>query len=250
MSRRPLRVALLRLIPLLLLLVLIALISPLTLVLLLGLSIAAFLLVLPILRKRGPQPPVYRRPHRQFPPPGLLSQEQRRKQQWLLLIGFLLGTPISRLPLLSESSAATLQQIPLLRRLTKRCQLHSLPAGILLSLLVLLLLFDDTLVCYGRYLFSLVFGVLTGYGYKLTRIISSYLVVVLGFAALYYVIGHLAPLETLTFSFISFHGYGFFPGNNVLLSKPMAVLAIIEAAIGFFIEVCFIAACISRFIQR
>jgi hypothetical protein len=113
-----------------------------------------------------------------------------------------------------------------------------------------LLLFDDTLVCYGRYVFSLLFGFFAGYGYKPARIISSYLVVVFGFAGLYSIFGHLAPLETLAFSLISFHGHGFFPVNTVLLDKPIAILAIIEAVIGLLIEICFITACIFRFIER
>ena len=249
-SKHPLKSALIKLVPLLFVLTLIALLNSLALVLLLGLCLVAILAVLPILRKRGPQPPQYRHQHRQVPPPGLLSQEQRRRQQWLLLLGFLLGTPKSRLPLLMGSPTVALQQIPLLRRFSKRWQAHSLPIGILLSFLLLLLLFDDTLVCYGRYIFSLVLSLLTGYGYKPARILSWYLVVVFGFAGFYIIFGHLAPFEALIFSLTSFHGRGLFPGNNHYLVNSVAMIAIIEGVIGLFLEICLIATYLWRLVQK
>ncbi len=249
-SKHPLKSALIKLVPLLFVLTLIALLNSLALVLLLGLCLVAILAVLPILRKRGPQPPQYRHQHRQVPPPGLLSQEQRRRQQWLLLLGFLLGTPKSRLPLLMGSPTVALQQIPLLRRFSKRWQAHSLPIGILLSFLLLLLLFDDTLVCYGRYIFSLVLSLLTGYGYKPARILSWYLVVVFGFAGFYIIFGHLAPFESLIFSLTSFHGRGLFPGNNHYLVNSVAMIAIIEGVIGLFLEICLIATYLWRLVQK
>ena len=249
-SKHPLKSALIKLVPLLFVLTLIALLNSLALVLLLGLCLVAILAVLPILRKRGPQPPQYRHQHRQVPSPGLLSQEQRRRQQWLLLLGFLLGTPKSRLPLLMGSPTVALQQIPLLRRFSKRWQAHSLPIGILLSFLLLLLLFDDTLVCYGRYIFSLVLSLLTGYGYKPARILSWYLVVVFGFAGFYIIFGHLAPFEALIFSLTSFHGRGLFPGNNHYLVNSVAMIAIIEGVIGLFLEICLIATYLWRLVQK
>ncbi|HEY6284436.1 MAG TPA: pentapeptide repeat-containing protein [Ktedonobacteraceae bacterium] len=249
-SRHPLMSALVKLVPLLFVLTLIGLLNSLALVLLLGLCVVAILAVLPILRKRGPQPPQYRRQHRQVPPPGLLSQEQRRRQQWLLLLGFLLGTPKPGLPLLMGSPTVALQQIPLLRRFSKRWQAHSLPVGILLSFLLLLLLFDDTLVCYGRYIFSLALSLLTGYGYKPARILSWYLVVVFGFAGLYIIFGHLAPFEALIFSLTSFHGRGLFQGNNHYLGDSVAMIAIIEGVIGLFLEICLIATYLWRLVQK
>ncbi len=246
-SRHPLTSALVKLIPLLFVLALIALLNPLALVLLFGLCVAAILVVLLIMRKRGPQPPQYKRQHRQLPPPGLLAQEQRRRQQWLLLLGFLLGTPKSRLPLLMGSPTVALQQIPVLRRFSRRWQAHSLPIGILSSFLLLVLLFDDILICYGRYVFSLILSLLTGYGYKPARILSWYLVVVFCFAGLYSIFGHLAPFEALAFSLTSFHGRGFFTANNLLLGDPEAM---IEAMIGLFLEICFLATFIWRLVQR
>jgi uncharacterized protein YjbI with pentapeptide repeats len=249
-SRHPLTPALVKLVLLLLVLTLIAFLNPLVLLLLLGLCVVAILAVLPILRKRGPQPPQHRRQHRQVPPPGLLSQEQRRRQQWLLLLGFLLGMPESRLSLLMGPPTVALQQIPLLRRFSKRWQAHSLPVGILLSFLLLLLLFDDTLVCYGRYIFSLVLSLLTGYGYKPARILSWYLVVVFGFAGLYIIFGHLAPFEAFIFSLTSFHGRGLFQGNNHYLGDSLAMIAIIEGVIGLFLEICLIVTYVWRVVQK
>ena len=249
-SRHPLKSALVKLVPLLLVLTLIALLNSLALVLLLAIGMVAILAILPILRKRGPQPPQYRHLHRQLPPPGLLSQERRRRQQWLLLLGFLLGTPESRLSLLMGSPTMILQRIPLLRRLSKRWQAHSFPVGILLSLLLLLLLFDDTVMCYGRYFFSLVLSLLTGYGYKPARILLWYIAVVFGFAGLYSIFGHLAPFKSLIFSLTSFHGRGLFLGTNNYLGDSVAMIAIIEGVIGLFLEICLIVTYAWRLVQK
>lgn len=249
-SRHPLRSALVKLIALLFVLVLIALLNPLALVLLFGLCMAAILVVLLIMRKRGPQPPHYKRQQMQLPPPGLLSQKQRRRQQWLLLLGFLLGTPKSHLPLFMGSPTIAMQQIPLLRRFSKRWLADSLPTSILASVLLLVLLFDDILICYGRYVFSLMLSLLTGYGYKPARILFWYLLVVFCFAGLYSIFGHLAPFEALAFSLTSFHGRGFFTANNLLLGDPKAMIAMIEAMIGLFLEICFLATFIWRLAQR
>ena len=250
LSRHPLKSAFVKLVPLLLVLTVIALINSLVLVLMLGLCMVAILAILPILRKRGPQPPQYKHLHRQVPPPGLLSQEQRRRQQWLLLLGFLLGTPESGLSLLMGSPTIVLQQIPLLRRLSKRWQAHSFPIGMLLYSLLLLLLFDDTVVCYGRYFFSLVLSLLTGYGYKPARILLWYIVVVFGFAGLYSIFGHLAPFDSLIFSLTSFHGRGLLLGTNHYLGDSVAMIAIIEGGIGLFLEICLIVTYVWRLVQK
>jgi uncharacterized protein YjbI with pentapeptide repeats len=249
-SRHPLTSALFKLIPFLLVLALVAILNPLALLFLFGLSLMAILAVLRILHKRGPQPPQYKRQHRQVPPPGLLTQEQRRRLQWLLLLGFLLGMPKPRLPLLMGSPKVTLQQIPLLRRFFKRWQAHSLPIGILSSFLVLLLLFDDTLVCYGQFVFSLVLSLLTGYGYKPVRFLLWYIVVVFGFAGLYIIYGHLAPFESLIFSLTSFHGRGLFLETNHYLGDSVAMIAIIEGVIGLLLEICLIVTYVWRLVQK
>jgi hypothetical protein len=111
--------------------------------------------------------------------------------------------------------------------------------------LILLLLFDDTLVCYGRFIFSLFLGVLTGYGYKPWRSFCWYLVVVSGFAALYYMSGHSQLQAAFLLSLTSFHGYGFFVGNPAI-----APAAIAEAVMGLIIEACFVATLIRRFLGK
>ncbi|MFL5702430.1 MAG: pentapeptide repeat-containing protein [Ktedonobacteraceae bacterium] len=248
MSRRPLRSALIRLIPLLLMFLVVALLQPLALIALLALCTLLFLSVLPTMRKRRLRPLQYRRSQRPVPPPGLLSQPQRRRQQWLLLLGFLLGMPKSELPVLLGPPSVALPRVPLLRRLKARWRNHPLPFIVVASFLIPLLLLDDTLVCYGRYLFSLLLDVLTGYGYKPWRSFSWYLVVVFGVAALYYVSGH--PQAAFLLSLTSFHGYGFFVENTHALGSLVSTLAVLEAIIGLIIEVCFIATMTRRFLGK
>jgi hypothetical protein len=53
-----------------------------------------------------------------------------------------------------------------------------------------------------------------------------------GFALAYFAFGHISPLEAFVFSLTSFHGRGFFHGNNIPLSDPRVVLAAFEAVVG------------------
>ncbi len=48
----------------------------------------------------------------------------------------------------------------------------------------------------------------------------------------------------------SFHGRGFFPGNNILLDDPLTVLAAFEALVGLIIKVTFIVTLTQRFFNR
>jgi uncharacterized protein YjbI with pentapeptide repeats len=244
-AQHPVRLALLRLIPALLVLVLIALVQPLILLLILVAAIVATLAILPILRKRGRHPPEYGRSQQLLPPPGLQSQQQRRRHQWLILLGFLLGMPEDRLPLLLKSPQLALQQVPLLQRLEVR---RPALASALSALLILLLLFDDTVTGCGRIIISLFLYAVTGFGYKLMRCLAWYLVIVLGCAALYLALGHQQPLAALAFSLASFHGRAFFTG--VFSGSPAAVLAGIESIVGLIIEVTFIGSCLQRFSGR
>ncbi len=103
---------------------------------------------------------------------------------------------------------------------------------------------------FGRYLFSEFLDLLAGYGYKPWRSFMAYLIVIIGFAASYYVIGqivgpHLSPVGSVVFSMTSFHGRGFFPGG-IKLDDPLTVLAAIEAFVGLLIEVTFIATLTQR----
>src|SRR5260221_12585110 len=108
---------------------------------------------------------------------------------------------------------------------------------------------------FRQYLFSLFLNLLTGYGYKPGRSFLAYLLVITGFATTYYIIGHtvgpaLSPLGAFVFSMTSFHGRGFFPGNNISLDDPLTVLAAFEALVGLVIEVTFIATLTQRFFNR
>ena len=248
--RHPLALALVRLSPLLFLLLLLVVLKPLVPLVLLAGCLAAFLAVLPAMRKRKQHPPLYRRAHRQLPPPGLLPQRQRRGQQWLLLMGFVLGTPESRLPLLLKSPAVALQQVPFIRRVRERFGGRSLPVITAASLLLLLLLLDDAMLCYGRYVFSCLLDALTGYGYKPARSLFWYLIVVLGFAALYAAFGHVPAQEALIFSLASFHGGGFFAGGGGCFGIPALAPAAVEAAIGLIIEISFVASWIHRLCEK
>jgi len=104
----------------------------------------------------------------------------------------------------------------------------------------------------GAYLFSWFLYLIAGYGYKPSRSFLAYLFVITGFATFYYLLGHtvgpgLSPLEAFVFSMTSFHGRGFFPGNNIALDNPLTVLAAFEALVGLLVEVTFIATLTRRF---
>jgi uncharacterized protein YjbI with pentapeptide repeats len=104
---------------------------------------------------------------------------------------------------------------------------------------------------FGQYLFSGFLDLLAGYGYRPGRSIFWYLVIIFGFALTYYALGQLSlyPPDALVFSLTSFHGRGFFPGlgNEASLHNPLVMLAAIEAVVGLFIEISFIATFTKRF---
>jgi hypothetical protein len=113
----------------------------------------------------------------------------------------------------------------------------------------------------GAYAFSWFLFVLAGYGYRPIRTLFWYLATIAGFTVLYMQVtagwlpfGVLAPssltnlpwYEALILSVSSFHGRGFFqPLRN--LGDPVAALAAIEAVLGLFIEISFIATFTQRF---
>ena len=104
-------------------------------------------------------------------------------------------------------------------------------------------------------IFSWFLFLIAGYGYRPSRSFLAYLLVISGFATAYYLLGHtvgpaLSPLGALVFSMTSFHGRGFFPGNNVSLDDPLTVLAALEALVGLIIEVTFIATLTQRLFNR
>lgn len=102
---------------------------------------------------------------------------------------------------------------------------------------------------FGAYIFSWFLDILAGYGYKPGRSLLIYILMIAGFATGYYLIGHLPPPEALIFSVTSFHGRGFFPGPFTL-DNPVTGLAAVEAVVGLFIEISFIATFTQRFFGR
>lgn len=106
---------------------------------------------------------------------------------------------------------------------------------------------------FASYFLSLFLNLLAGYGYRPGRSLLWYLVIIFGFATAYFAFGHL-PLfpDALVFSLTSFHGRGFFPslGNETTLHNPLVVLAAIEAVVGLFIEISFIATFTQRFFGK
>jgi hypothetical protein len=102
---------------------------------------------------------------------------------------------------------------------------------------------------FWSYIFSIFLDVLAGYGYKPGRSVIIYLLMIAGFAIGYAVLGHLTLLEALIFSVTSFHGRGFLPGPFTLAS-PVTALAALEAVMGLFIEISFIATFTQRFFGR
>ena len=93
-----------------------------------------------------------------------------------------------------------------------------------------------------RYLFSHSLNLIAGYGYKPGRSFFWYVVMIGGFMIIYMNLGsHLSWGESLVLSLSSFHGRGFFDRTNFHLSDPIAYAAAVEAVIGLFIEISFIA---------
>jgi hypothetical protein len=100
---------------------------------------------------------------------------------------------------------------------------------------------------------------IAGYGYRPLRTLSWYLAVIFGFAVIFFSVGPgvgvpLSPLGALVFSITSFHGRGFFPGgspgHSVTLDDPLTVMAALEAVVGLFIEVSFIATFTQRYFGK
>jgi uncharacterized protein YjbI with pentapeptide repeats len=108
---------------------------------------------------------------------------------------------------------------------------------------------------YPRYLGSMLLWLISGYGYKPFRSFLTYILVVLGFATAYILLGpgagvHFLPLDAAVFSITSFHGRGFMPSEPFTLHSAVAVLAAAEAIIGLVIEITFIATFTQRFFAR
>jgi len=106
---------------------------------------------------------------------------------------------------------------------------------------------------FGRWLFSMLLALMSGYGYRIWRILAAYLLTVSVFALVYFVLGryypphlplHQAFLESIT----AFHGRVFFEQFN--LDTPQIWFTALEAVAGLIIEGVFIAMLIQRFFGR
>ena len=101
--------------------------------------------------------------------------------------------------------------------------------------------------------------IITGYGESIFTILRSYIITIIAFTFVYYVIlnGGIASfqgttvIDALVFSVTSFHGRGFFSAFsvNVTPHDPIAIIAMVEAVLGLFIEVTLIAAFSRRFLE-
>ncbi len=105
-----------------------------------------------------------------------------------------------------------------------------------------------------RLVFSRFLDLIAGYGYKPGRSLLAYVLVIVGFAITYYLIGlaagpQLSPVSAFVLSMTSFHGRGFFPGG-IRLDDPLTGVAAGEALAGLIIEVSFIATFTQRFFGR
>jgi hypothetical protein len=111
---------------------------------------------------------------------------------------------------------------------------------------------------FGAYLFSLLLAALSGYGYRLGRIIIAYGLVVLLFAAGFFFSGGLPgsadlpiqqqALEALQVSLNAIHGRVFF--TSLGLDTLQSWLATTESIVGIVIEGVFVAMLIQRFFGR
>jgi uncharacterized protein YjbI with pentapeptide repeats len=129
---------------------------------------------------------------------------------------------------------------------------------IMRSALSQLYIFFKRLLDYGRYTMWLFLDMLAGYGYKPVRSLLWYMIVISVFALAYHLYGNLPlfPPEAFVYSLTSFHGRGFLPGLPGLehrptsLNDPLVVLAALEAIIGLFIEISFIATFTQRYFGK
>jgi uncharacterized protein YjbI with pentapeptide repeats len=106
---------------------------------------------------------------------------------------------------------------------------------------------------FGSYLFSLLLALLTGYGYRMWRIILAYALVNIIFATLYFILGlttlpHLSWFDALIVSVTAFHGRVFW--TSFLVGSPQVIVAAFEAITGLLFEALFVAMLTQRFFNR
>ncbi|HEV8194844.1 MAG TPA: pentapeptide repeat-containing protein [Ktedonobacterales bacterium] len=111
---------------------------------------------------------------------------------------------------------------------------------------------------YGRGSLSLLLDALTGYGYRLWRIPLAYGIVLLAFAALYFVLGlpqqHAASptpqpaLDALLLSLSALHGRTFL--EQLGIHSVQAWVTSAESLVGLLLEAIFVATLVQRFLSR
>lgn len=108
---------------------------------------------------------------------------------------------------------------------------------------------------YGAWLFSAFLNVISGYGERISRTLVTYLIIILAFAAFYFVganylqlqPAHLSVGDAFIQSLVSFHGRGFV-SSALQLGDRMAGVTVAEAVCGLFVEAIFIATFSRRFL--
>lgn len=103
-----------------------------------------------------------------------------------------------------------------------------------------------------RWIGSMLLGAVAGYGDAPWRALVSYAVVVTAFAAGYFAVSAptsqpLGVVGSLVLSLTSFHGRGF-NSIDVAIQSPVAEISALEAMLGAFIELLFVAAFTRRFL--
>lgn len=105
----------------------------------------------------------------------------------------------------------------------------------------------------GAYLLSSLLGLLTGYGYRVGRIVIAYLLIVTAFAVALFAFGRhaghpLAPQDALLVSLTAFHGRVF--SGQLAPNSLQSWITAGEAVVGLIIESVFIAMLTQRFFGR
>lgn len=107
---------------------------------------------------------------------------------------------------------------------------------------------------FGQWFFALLLEVLTGYGYRLGRILVAYLGIVLTCAAAYFALGHLPGMvasahlslpSAVLVSITAFHGRVF--NEPFAAGSPQVWVTAIEAVFGLVIEGVFVAMLTKKF---
>jgi len=106
---------------------------------------------------------------------------------------------------------------------------------------------------FGRWLFSMLLALLSGYGYRIWRILAAYVVLISLFALAYFVFGmhyppHLHLDQAYLESITAFHGRVFL--EQFSTNTPQIWLTAFEAVTGLVVEGVFIAMLIQRYFGK